>query len=133
MIKPHCSALVFLALCASLPAQVSDARYAKLARGVNFNTIYQYGGSVMIGAQDLDLIKSSGFTCIRLPIAPDYILPSLASSATITSNLAKIDATVDLFLKAGIAVMLDFHNDGTYFDYYISQPTTAKSEMIAMW
>ena len=91
-----------------LPAQVSDARYAHLARGVNLTRWFQYGGRQPIKESDRDLLKNAGFTSVRIALAPQYLLPHFARQPErIERNLARLDAGIDLFLDAGMAVMLD--------------------------
>jgi aryl-phospho-beta-D-glucosidase BglC (GH1 family) len=124
-----------LALAASLLAQstgVTDARYAHLARGVNMNNWFQPGTAVPVGASDVTLLKNSGFTCIRLPVAPEYLLANWASASTIAKNLTNLDAAIDLFVNAGMAVMLDFHADAAYVSYYWATPS-APQELVSTW
>lgn len=93
---------------------VSDTRYAHLARGVNLTRWFQYGGRVSIKASDRDLLQNAGFTSVRIAVAPQYLLPRWASPATIAKNLGNLDTGIDLFLNAGMAVMLDFQADAAY-------------------
>ncbi len=67
------------------------------------------------------MLKSAGFTCMRLPIAPqDLLLNFLGTNAKLQGNLARLDSTIDMFLNAGMAVMLDFHADPEYVTYYFN-------------
>jgi endoglucanase len=127
--------LAVFAVCA-LNAQVigtsvSEARYARLARGVNINSWFQYT-PIQVTQADVDLLKAAGFTSIRLPVAPQYILPHWASQGTIAANLTRLDGAIDMFLNTGIAVTLDFHADGPYLDYFLSTPG-ARAELVATW
>jgi aryl-phospho-beta-D-glucosidase BglC (GH1 family) len=111
---------------------VSDARYAHLARGVNLTRWFQYGSRQPIGEADRDLLKNAGFTCVRIALAPQYLLPRFAKPERIERNLTRLDAGIDLFLNAGMAVMLDFQADTRYLDYYLSTPE-APQELIDTW
>jgi hypothetical protein len=111
---------------------VSDSRYAHLARGINLTRWFQYGGRVPITAADRDMLKNAGFTSVRITLAPQYLLPKWASGRRRTRTLTNLDAGIDLFLEAGMAVMLDFHADSTYLDYYLSNPS-ARAELVDTW
>ncbi|HWE48658.1 MAG TPA: cellulase family glycosylhydrolase [Bryobacteraceae bacterium] len=117
---------------APAPAQVSDARYAHLARGVNLTRWFQYGGYIPVTATDRDLLKNAGFTSVRIAVAPQYLLPKWATPETAAKNLKNLDAGIDLFLNAGMAVMLDFQADVEYLDYYFSDPS-APAELVETW
>lgn len=117
-----------------LPAQsaVSDSRYAHLARGVNLTRWFQYGSRQPITEADRDLLKNAGFTSVRIALAPQYLLPHWANQQRRERNIARLDAGIDLFLNAGMAVMLDFQADVSYLDYYLSTPE-APQELIDTW
>ncbi len=112
--------------------QVSDIRYAHLARGVNLTRWFQYGGLMPIGEPDRDLLKDAGFTSVRIAVAPQNLLAHWATPERIAQNLTKLDAGVGLFLNAGMAVMLDFQADTSYLDYYFATPE-APQELIDTW
>src|ERR1039457_6587991 len=79
----HRLALLIIALAMPLLAQssgVTDARYAHLARGVNMQTWFLNGSGLQVGASDVSLLKSTGFTCIRLAIYPNTFLPHWVSA-----------------------------------------------------
>ena len=124
--------LMLAAFAAAQPSGVTDARYAHLARGVNINNWFQYGSALVITQADVDLLKNSGFTCIRVPVAPQYLLPRWATPAKIATNLQKLDAAIDLFLNAGISVTLDFQADADYVSYYWATPA-APQELVSTW
>ncbi len=111
---------------------VSDARYAHLARGVNLTRWFQYGSSIPITAADRDLLQRAGFTSVRIAIAPQYLLPKWSSARRLERNLNNLDAAIDLFVNAGMAVMLDFHADTPYLDYLLNTPA-APQELIDTW
>jgi len=125
---------LFLLAAGLLPGQsaVSDARYAHLARGVNLTRWFQYGSRQPVGEADRDLLKNAGFTSVRIALAPQYVLPRFAKPERIARNLARLDAGIDLFLNAGMSVMLDFQADTRYLDYYLATPE-APQELIDTW
>ena len=59
-------------------------------------------------------------------------MTSFVSPSTVAANLANLDAAIDLFLNAGLAVMLDFHADAQYVTYYWATPT-APQELVSTW
>ena len=139
------AALLLLSAVFGLQAQtlssVPDARYARLARGVNLSGWFQFGGYNPVTAKDRDLLKSAGFTSVRLPVAPENLLPSLATPPQIQTTLKNLDSAIDLFVSSGMAVMLCFQADanatypalgGAYFPYLLSNPT-GLSELIGLW
>ena len=115
-----------------LTAQVSDARYSKLARGINLTRWFQYGSPVKIAAADRDLLRKSGFNAVRIAVAPQYLLRKWASDAEIVRNLVDLDAGIDLFLDAGMSVTLDFQADSEYLDYYLAGDEPAE-ELVQVW
>jgi endoglucanase len=111
---------------------VSDVRYANLARGVNLTRWFQYGSRIPITAADRDLLQHAGFTSVRIPVAPQYLLYYATSPERIERNLANLDKAIDLFLSAGMAVTLDFHADAEYLDHYLSTPG-APETLVNVW
>src|SRR3954447_21944807 len=111
----HRLALLLILAVAALGG-VTDSRYAHYARGVNLTRWFQYGGRIPITAADRDLLKNAGFTWVRIPVAPQYLLYSSSSPERVTRNLADLDKGIDLFLDAGMAVTLDLHADKEYLD-----------------
>ena len=118
-----------------------DARYARLARGINLAGWFQYGGYSPVTAKDRDLLKSAGFTSVRLPVAPENLLPSLATPSQIQTTLNNLDSAINLFVPSGMAVMLSFQADatatypalgGAYFPYLLSNPN-GLPELIGLW
>jgi endoglucanase len=128
--------LILLSLLANAglfgQAPVTDARYAHLARGVNLTRWFQYGGRIPITAVDRDLLLKSGFTSVRIPVAPQYLLFNWSSPDRVARNLTALDAGIDMFLNAGMAVMLDFHADAEYLDHYLTTPGAPES-LINTW
>jgi endoglucanase len=119
-------------ICATAQGMPTDARYAHLARGVNLTRWFQYGSPLAIGPADRDLLKNAGLTSVRIAVAPQYLLPKWSSPEVIAKNLADLDSGIDLFLTAGMAVMLDFQADVDYLDYYLATPG-APAELVETW
>lgn len=126
--------IVYCLMLASmlLQAQVSDSRYGKLARGMNLTRWFQYGSTLKITATDRDLLRNSGFTGVRIAVAPQYLLPKWATEAEIARNLRELDAGIDLFLGSEMSVTLDFQADAEYLNYYFAEPP-APGELVETW
>ncbi len=132
------AALLFSSVFSSLfPAAMSAStvpasRYRHLARGVNLTRWFQYGSHQVIGEADRDLLKTAGFTAVRIAVAPQYLLSKWAPAAEVTANLEKLDRGIELFIGSGMAVTLDFQADAEYLDDYLATPGSA-GELIETW
>ena len=113
-------------------SSVSDARYAHLARGINLTRWFQYGSRIPITTLDRDLLLRAGFTCVRIPVAPQYLLYEWSSPERVERNLAALDKGIDMFLDAGMAVTLDFHADSEYLDSYLTKPGEREA-LVNIW
>ena len=103
---------------------VSDARFARLARGVNIDTWFMepYNGKLQghkgtftaeyfrgfITAADVALLKSAGLTNVRLPIEPAAFMDKDTGKLDATL-LPELDFAIARFVKANIAVQVDAH------------------------
>lgn len=119
------------ALAANRPAEaygeaVSDARFARLAKGINLShwmaQVYNVspGGkkgsysdehfAAWITATDLAFLKKAGFTHVRLSIEPT----SLGKAGTLDAGtLARVDKAIAMLLEHGLAVVVDPHPQRT--------------------
>jgi hypothetical protein len=125
-------ALLLCSAAFALQPSVSEARYSHLARGVNLTRWFQYGSRIPITTADRDLLKQAGFTAVRIPVAPQYLLYRWSTPDRVERNLANLDKAIDLFLDAGMAVTLDFHADAEYLDYYLAT-RGAPDSLIVLW
>ena len=112
----HVGFLLFLTLAtgvAQSATTVPEARYARLSRGIALTGWFQYGQDAAVSLSEIQSLKQSGFTHVRLPFDPDLLDPTLASSASMASLLTRMDAAIDMLISQGILVVLDAHsNDG---------------------
>ncbi len=119
------------ALAVNRPAEafgdaVTDARFAKLAKGINLShwmaQVYNVspggrkGGysdehfAAWITATDLAFLKKAGFTHVRLSIEPT----SLGKDGMLDAGtLARIDKAIAMLVKNGLAVVVDPHPQRT--------------------
>ncbi len=94
--------------------QVPASRLALLARGVNADNIVNNSRIVTYDATDIAQLQTMGFTYVRIPIDPSYMvtgapvdgqkLPS--SAGRVAQALTRLDQAVASFTQAGLSVTL---------------------------
>ena len=126
--------------------EVSAARFAKLARGVNLANWFIHPNNVTIhgqkgsyspeylhgyfGASDVARLKAAGFTHVRLPVEPAPFMD--ASGALTTDLLPELERTVRLVVDGGLAVIVDAH--ATYGNYKgMSQNPDLADAFVRWW
>lgn len=113
-------ALLMLLLALSVNAQedgLTDARFAALARGVNLSHwvwLPQRPNDPnffdsFITAQDMTLLREVGFTHVRLPFNPAYLIDEDDPDLLRDFFLNRLDTAVDLALEADLAIIIDMH------------------------
>ena len=128
-ISPVSAAEVAAELAKNRPAQpsgaaVSDARFARLARGVNMDKWFMepYNGKLngekgtftaeyfrgFVTDQDVALLKDAGMTNVRLPVDPAAFMDP-ATGKLKPALLPELDFAIARFVKAGLAVQVDAH------------------------
>jgi aryl-phospho-beta-D-glucosidase BglC (GH1 family) len=111
----------------SLPAQkrvakratqagVSEARFAKLRRGINTSHWFAQARTYTkehleshTTREDIKLIRSLGFDHIRLSIEPAPLWNADDSSILPADYLSHLDKAIDMILEEGLAVIVDIH------------------------
>ncbi len=90
-----------------------DTSYV-LARGTNLSNWFndysdpsQYGNR--FPPSTLQLIKSSGFTYVRIPVGVTILFNAADPGVLNTTSLPYVDAAVDNCIKAGLGVTLNLH------------------------
>jgi aryl-phospho-beta-D-glucosidase BglC (GH1 family) len=112
---------------------VPDSRYARLALGVNLSDWFQ-PRNVSITVTDVESLKATGFTHVRLPIDPRSLLSRYSSAALIQQTFEKLDAALELLVGRGLAVTIDVHADSA--NHYIADLTAGadqQAEFIQLW
>jgi hypothetical protein len=97
---------------------VSDARFARLRRGINLSHWFaqsinkDYSKAHLethTTAHDMALVKAMGFDHVRFTIEPAPLL-NTADPATLNSEyLRYLDSALDMILAHGLAVIVDIH------------------------
>jgi endoglucanase len=119
----------------SQPATTSD----RFSRGTNLSNWFnsysdpnQY--SNRFPAKTLALIKSSGFTYVRLPIGTSVLYDESNPSQLNTGNLSLVDAAVSHCIAAGLAVTIDLHSDqSNRLDSLLAADPTYSDKIAAYW
>lgn len=119
----------------SQPATTSD----RFSRGTNLSNWFnsysdpnQY--SNRFPAKTLALIKSSGFTYVRLPIGTSVLYNESNPSQLNTGNLSLVDAAVSHCIAAGLAVTIDLHSDqSNRVDSLLAADPTYSDKIAAYW
>lgn len=94
--------------------QVPASRLALLARGINADNIVNNSRIVTYDATDIAQLQAMGFTYVRIPIDPSYMLTGVpvdgqklpSSAARVAQALTRLDQAVATFVQAGLSVTL---------------------------
>ncbi len=91
---------------------VSDARFARLARGINLTGWFWYAPDDIDGRfsdADFALIRDLGFTFVRVPIDLGFVY-NQGSGSLNAENVAHIDRGLERLLSYDLAVVVDLHS-----------------------
>jgi len=120
---------------------VSDARLARLARGINLSHWFAQspGGNysrehltTYNTERDLDLIARMGFSHVRLTLNPKAISDSLEGVPFNPERLALLDTAIAGFLARDVAVVVDLHPDDD-FKTPLAKDDAAVERLVAFW
>jgi aryl-phospho-beta-D-glucosidase BglC (GH1 family) len=95
---------------------VSDARYAHLARGINWPFRFWYGPCnyddlpVCFDGADFATMEAMGLTYVRIPIQLDYVMDEASPDMLNQTTLPVIDSAVNMALSHNLAVIVDIHS-----------------------
>jgi endoglucanase len=100
---------------------VSEARFARLARGINashwFAQSHSYDQAHLRSyntLEDIKLIRSIGFDHIRFTLNPEILLNPREPTSLRQDNLDEMDAALDMILGQGLAVIVDIHPEDDF-------------------
>lgn len=123
---------VFLALVfafALLPA----AHAQPLARGVNLGNMLEAPAEGAWGERFEDgyakIMRDAGFDHVRLPVMWSIYAANDAPYALAPDILSRVDHVVDVLLKQGLGVILDFHN----YEALTENPEGETEKFLAIW
>lgn len=95
---------------------ISDARFARLARGINLPFWFWYAPEppeiidTYFTADDFAHIESMGFTFVRIPFDFEFLYDADNPTLLNEENLGYFDRGLDKALAAGLAVIVDLHS-----------------------
>jgi hypothetical protein len=100
---------------------VSDARFAKLARGINLSHWFAQAPRYehdhfqsYITVEDVRLIKSMGCAHVRFTLNPLLLLNEHDPATLHNENQAYVDAALDMILEQDLAVIVDLHPEDDF-------------------
>jgi aryl-phospho-beta-D-glucosidase BglC (GH1 family) len=126
---------------ASPPEGVSDARLARLARGINLSHWFAQSPrgdysrehlTTYNTERDLDLIARMGFSHVRLTLNPKAISDAPGGLPFHAERLALLDAAIAGFLARHVAVVVDLHPDDD-FKTPLAKDDAAVERLVAFW
>jgi aryl-phospho-beta-D-glucosidase BglC (GH1 family) len=126
---------------ASPPEGVSDARFGRLACGINLSHWFAQSPrgdysrehlTTYNTERDLDLIARMGFSHVRLTLNPKAISDAPEGLPFHAERLALLDAAVAGFLARHVAVVVDLHPDDN-FKTPLAKDDAAVERLVAFW
>jgi endoglucanase len=130
------------------PAQssgVSDARFARLARGINVPFWFWLGPQHLndvftrLNPSDFELIRDLGFTYVRVPVALDVVLDEDDPDLLDDDWLLALDWAIETLVSYDLAVMVDLHSTaptstgGTVYSGRLEDDPAFVETFIAFW
>ncbi|MBI1341322.1 MAG: cellulase family glycosylhydrolase [Terrimonas sp.] len=111
---------------------------AVLSKGVNLsNWFNDYSDPGQFGSRfpkpTLQMIRSKGFTYVRIPIGPNILYNDTDPSQLNTTNLTLVNSAVANCIDAGLAVTLNLHPLLNNFDSLLSHDNSFVLKVAAYW
>ena len=120
-------------------ASVSDARFARLARGINLSHWFAQARSYDIQhlrsymtVEDFKLIRATGFGHVRLTLNPVILLNEQEPAALNPEYRAELDAALDMILGQGLAVIVDLHPEDD-FKAQLAESDERSAAFVTFW
>ncbi|MCU0495992.1 MAG: glycoside hydrolase family 5 protein [Anaerolineae bacterium] len=104
---------VSISLTVAQPDGVSDARFERLARGVNLPFWFWYAPDDLdtrFSDTDFALIRDLGFTFVRVPIDLGFVMDIESEDLLNREHLAAIDRGFERLLDHDLAILVDIHS-----------------------
>ncbi|HEY3268061.1 MAG TPA: cellulase family glycosylhydrolase [Armatimonadota bacterium] len=119
------AAAAALASAALAKPGIPAARLNRLNHGINLGA-YRYSDAA-VTPELARALRKAGFRHVRLPVDPSTLLNPDDPAALNPAGVAKLNATLDVLLKAGFAVSVDMHdpdkriwNDDAWGDRFVA-------------
>ncbi|CAN5195151.1 glycoside hydrolase family 5 protein [soil metagenome] len=109
-----------------------------LARGVNLsNWFNDYSDPTQYGTRfppaTLQLIKSNGFTYVRLPIGVTILFNAAEPAVLKSGNLTYVEAAIDNCINAGLGVMINLHPWTNNTDSLLANDPSFVNKLALYW
>lgn len=133
------AAITISVACKKSPAAGSStAATDALNKGINLsNWFNDYSDPAQFSSRfsvnTLQLIRSSGFTYVRLPVGATILFNTANPSQLNTANLAQVDAAVTKCISAGLAVTLNIHPGSNQTDSLLANDPSFVTKLAAYW
>jgi len=123
-------------------AGVPKANLATLSRGVSiygwFNgipEIYELNHfQTCITQKDISQIKAAGYTHIRLPIEPTFLIGDNISPELKQDRLKELDKGVQMILSEGLGVIIDIHPlEAGDFKLQLFKNQSVQDDLVGLW
>ncbi|MGH7602174.1 MAG: glycoside hydrolase family 5 protein, partial [bacterium] len=109
------------------------AQNAKLGRGINLGNALEAPNEgewgVTLKSEYFDLIKSAGFTSVRIPIRWSAHAATSAPYAITTSFRQRVDWAIAQAFARQLAVVINIH----HYDEIMQSPASHKEKFLAIW
>lgn len=111
---------------------------ASLAKGINLsNWFNDYSDpaqfSNRFSTSTLQLIKSSGFTYVRIPVGASLLFNSSNPAQLNAFNLPQVDAAVSKCINAGLAVTINLHPASNETDSLLANNSAFVAKLAVYW
>ena len=109
-----------------------------LSKGVNLsNWFNDYSDPAQFANRftlsKLQLIKTSGFTYVRIPIGATILFNAAQPGQLNSSNLMYVDAAIDNCIKAGLGVTINLHPLSNDTDTQLAADSSFANKIAAYW
>jgi endoglucanase len=112
---------------------VPPQRLSALARGFNLTGWLDGEGTQRPSAETLTVLYRRGFTHIRLPVAPERLLPEFSRPDNVARDRGELDAALDLLIGIGFAVSIDIHPGERFERLHKREPEHGFALLDALW
>lgn len=111
---------------------VPDARYARLAKGINLSQWFAYGRTESYSPSEFAWMRKQGITAVRLAFDPTVPNSSTLSSSYKAAFISQLGSAIDILISYGFTVVLDPHNNNKEYGVGL-QTETEISAFVQMW
>jgi endoglucanase len=119
--------------CSGPTSGVPEQTIAALARGINVSNWTENARLQGPRPELLRIVRSAGFTHIRLPVAGDLVMHAFSPQVTVERQLAGVDAALTELIGLGFHVSVDLHPGEGFGRLHRDDPKSSMAAMIDAW